>query len=220
MIQPSELSHRVCRYGASVFAAFFLLQTTVAPSPPQNAPPARSQGRRCRPSSLTIWWRRSPCIPIRWWRKCWPLPLTRWRSPKPNNGYGTIRSGNPRSSWTRRKNRTGIPAYKALVAFPDVLTQLTQDMSWTTQLGNAFLAQQADVMQAVQRMRAQAQAEGHAPFDAAGDRHHAEPERADAQSPSSRQIRMSGMCRITIPHTSGDRRSGEFIRRSFTPASI
>ena len=37
---------------------------------------------------------------------------------------------------------------------------LTQDMSWTTQLGNAFLAQQADVMQAVQRMRAQAQAKG------------------------------------------------------------
>ena len=41
-----------------------------------------------------------------------------------------------------------------------MLAQLTQNMSWTTQLGNAFLAQQADVMQAVQRMRAQAQARG------------------------------------------------------------
>jgi hypothetical protein len=33
-------------------------------------------------------------------------------------------------------------------------------MSWTTQLGNAFLAQQAEVMQAVQRMRTKAEAKG------------------------------------------------------------
>ncbi len=36
----------------------------------------------------------------------------------------------------------------------------SQDMAWTTPLGNAFLAQQSDVMQAVQRMRAQAQSRG------------------------------------------------------------
>ena len=49
---------------------------------------------------------------------------------------------------------------QALVAFPDVLDTLTQDVQWTTALGNAFLAQQQDVMAAVQRMRAQAQANG------------------------------------------------------------
>ena len=49
---------------------------------------------------------------------------------------------------------------QALVAMPDVLAKLTQDISWTTDLGNAFLAQQADVMSAVQRMRARAQANG------------------------------------------------------------
>ncbi len=49
---------------------------------------------------------------------------------------------------------------QGLVAFPDALTRLSQDIGWTTQLGNAFLAQQADVMQAVQRMRASAQAKG------------------------------------------------------------
>jgi Protein of unknown function (DUF3300) len=37
---------------------------------------------------------------------------------------------------------------------------LTSDIRWTTDLGNAFLAQQADVMTAVQRMRARAQASG------------------------------------------------------------
>ncbi len=49
---------------------------------------------------------------------------------------------------------------QALVALPDVLAKLNQDVEWTTALGNAFLAQQSDVMTAVQRMRARAQANG------------------------------------------------------------
>jgi hypothetical protein len=48
----------------------------------------------------------------------------------------------------------------AMVAMPDVLTKLNQDIHWTTDLGNAFLAQPADVMAAVQRMRSRAQANG------------------------------------------------------------
>ncbi len=52
------------------------------------------------------------------------------------------------------------PSIQALVAFPDVLMRLNQDIRWTTDLGNAFLAQQADVMSAVQQMRAKAQANG------------------------------------------------------------
>jgi hypothetical protein len=49
---------------------------------------------------------------------------------------------------------------QALVAFPDVLADLNRDVEWTTALGNAFLAQQSDVMAAVQRMRARAKANG------------------------------------------------------------
>lgn len=52
------------------------------------------------------------------------------------------------------------PSVQALVALPDVLARLTQDIRWTTDLGNAFLAQQADVMNAVQRMRTRAQGSG------------------------------------------------------------
>jgi hypothetical protein len=52
------------------------------------------------------------------------------------------------------------PSVQALVVFPDVLNNLASDIRWTTDLGNAFLAQQADVMGAVQRMRAQASASG------------------------------------------------------------
>ena len=49
---------------------------------------------------------------------------------------------------------------QALVVFPDVITRLNSDIRWTTDLGNAFLAQQADVMSAVQRLRAQASQAG------------------------------------------------------------
>src|SRR5580698_7663741 len=52
------------------------------------------------------------------------------------------------------------PSVQALVAFPDVLTMLTRDIRWTTDLGNAFLAQQSDVMNAIQGMRARAQQNG------------------------------------------------------------
>ena len=52
------------------------------------------------------------------------------------------------------------PSIQALVVFPDVLIRMGSNIRWTTDLGNAFLAQQADVMNAVQRMRAQAQAAG------------------------------------------------------------
>src|ERR1035438_10484786 len=43
MIQQSEMSHKVCRYGAAVCAALFLLQTTAAAYPAQNAPSASAQ---------------------------------------------------------------------------------------------------------------------------------------------------------------------------------
>src|SRR5260370_12558834 len=45
------------------------------------------------------------------------------------------------------------PSVQALLPFPSVLDTMARDLNWTTQLGNAFLAQQADVMDAVQRMR-------------------------------------------------------------------
>lgn len=52
------------------------------------------------------------------------------------------------------------PSVQALVLFPDLLRRLNQDITWTTNLGNAFLDQQADVMDAVQRMRSTAQQSG------------------------------------------------------------
>lgn len=52
------------------------------------------------------------------------------------------------------------PTVQALAALPDVAKRLADDIQWTTDLGNAVLAQQSDVMEAVQRMRLKAKDTG------------------------------------------------------------
>jgi hypothetical protein len=50
---------------------------------------------------------------------------------------------------------------QALLPFPSVLEMMASDMNWTSELGNAFLAQQQDVMDAVQRERKKARDYGY-----------------------------------------------------------
>ncbi|WP_242525348.1 DUF3300 domain-containing protein [Lysobacter changpingensis] len=52
------------------------------------------------------------------------------------------------------------PSVQSLVAFPQVMSTLSQDPGWVQRLGDAFLAQPGDVMDAVQRLRRAAQAAG------------------------------------------------------------
>ncbi len=55
------------------------------------------------------------------------------------------------------QKQTWDPSIQSMVAVPDVVQRLAGNIQWTTELGNAFLAQPTDVMDAVQRMRAKAQ---------------------------------------------------------------
>ena len=52
------------------------------------------------------------------------------------------------------------PSVQAMAGLPDLVKRLADDIQWTTDLGNAFLAQQSDVMDAVQRMRTKAKDSG------------------------------------------------------------
>src|SRR5216110_1986171 len=52
------------------------------------------------------------------------------------------------------------PSIQAMVEFPDVVQRMAGNIQWTTHLGNAFLAQQSDVMDAVQRLRGKAESIG------------------------------------------------------------
>jgi hypothetical protein len=58
------------------------------------------------------------------------------------------------------KKQPWDPSIQAMAALPDVVKRLADDIQWTTDLGNAFLAQQSDVMDAVQRMRQKAEGTG------------------------------------------------------------
>ncbi|MBV9574744.1 MAG: DUF3300 domain-containing protein [Acidobacteriales bacterium] len=52
------------------------------------------------------------------------------------------------------------PSVKALCQFPSILGNMSQNLSWTSALGEAHSTQQADVMTAIQTLRAQAYAAG------------------------------------------------------------
>ena len=58
------------------------------------------------------------------------------------------------------QQQTWEDSVKSLVAVPDVLRMMSSNLQWTEQLGEAFLAQQADVMDSVQRLRQRAAAAG------------------------------------------------------------
>src|SRR5206468_3060080 len=58
------------------------------------------------------------------------------------------------------KKQDWDPSIQAMAALPDVVEQMADNIKWTTDLGNAFLAQQSDVMDAVQQMRKKAKDAG------------------------------------------------------------
>jgi Protein of unknown function (DUF3300) len=85
----------------------------------------------------------------------YPLELVQawqWLQRNPGLTGANLTQGAQQQNWD--------PSVQALVVFPDLVKRLNQDITWTTDLGNAFLAQQPDVMDAVQRMRLKAQQAG------------------------------------------------------------
>src|SRR4051812_1504044 len=58
------------------------------------------------------------------------------------------------------QKQTWDPSVKSLTAVPQVLTMMNEKLDWTTKLGDAFLAQQADVLKTAQALRVKADAAG------------------------------------------------------------
>lgn len=80
------------------------------------------------------------------------VQLQQWLSKNPNLKDKELADAVAKQPWD--------PSIQAMAALPDVVKRLADDIQWTTDLGNAFLAQQSDVMDAVQRMRQKAQTTG------------------------------------------------------------
>ena len=56
--------------------------------------------------------------------------------------------------------QTWDASVESLTHFPDVLGRMSKNLDWTSELGDVFLAQQADVLDAIQRMRRKANQAG------------------------------------------------------------
>ncbi len=74
----------------------------------------------------------------------------RWADTNKNLKGDALKAAVDQQSWD--------DSVKSLVATPDVLDMMSTKLDWTQQLGNAVLAQQPDVMDAIQRLRTKAQA--------------------------------------------------------------
>lgn len=80
------------------------------------------------------------------------VTAARWVKENPKVEGKALEDAMQQQSWD--------PSVKSLTAFPQVLEMMDQKIDWTQKLGDAFLAQKKDVLDAVQRLRAKAKAEG------------------------------------------------------------
>ena len=76
----------------------------------------------------------------------------RWVSAHSNVHGAALQDAMQREQWD--------PSVKGLAAVPQVLSMMNDKLDWTQQLGEAFLAQPNDVSNAIQQLRAKAQANG------------------------------------------------------------
>jgi hypothetical protein len=76
----------------------------------------------------------------------------RWLQQNPNLKGDQLGQAVDQQSWD--------PSVKALTAFPSVLANMDKNLSWTSELGDAYVNQQQDVMNAIQVMRQKAEAAG------------------------------------------------------------
>jgi uncharacterized membrane protein YgcG len=80
------------------------------------------------------------------------VEAARWARANPGVKDKALEDAMQKQSWD--------PSVKSLTAFPQVLAMMDAKLDWTQKLGDAFLAQQKELMGAVQRLRAKAQAAG------------------------------------------------------------
>jgi hypothetical protein len=80
------------------------------------------------------------------------VAAARWSQANPTVTGGALQNAMAQQPWD--------PSVKALTAVPQTLQMMNDKLDWTQQLGDAFLAQQAEVLDAVQRLRARADANG------------------------------------------------------------
>jgi hypothetical protein len=149
----------------SVALAFSISQAALAQSPPP-APPLSAPQQQASPDQsqlLSAGQLDALVAPIALYpdallseilmASTYPLEVIeadRWVNANKNLTGDALTAAVGRQSWD--------DSVKSLIATPAVLDMMSTKLDWTQALGNAVLAQQPDIMDAVQRLRTQAQA--------------------------------------------------------------
>src|SRR4029453_16224803 len=72
----------------------------------------------------------------------------RWRKKNPSLQGEALDKALQQQDWD--------PSIKSLISFPDLLDRMSNNLEWTKDLGDAFLGQRAQLMDAAQRLRSKA----------------------------------------------------------------
>jgi hypothetical protein len=157
------------RVGRSVVAIMLSL-SLASPSGAQTpAPPAPAQSASAAPASDTKTFSQQELdqllAPIALYpdallaqvlmASTYPLDVVaaeRWVKANPGLKDKALEDALQQQSWD--------PSVKSLAVFPQVLTMMSEKIDWTQKLGDAFLAQQKEVLATAQTLRAKAQQQG------------------------------------------------------------
>jgi Protein of unknown function (DUF3300) len=163
----SARSKRISRYEFMALAALMILSVSSLPllaqdqqgqQPPQQQPQPQQQ-------LLTQQQLQQLVAPIALYpdallaqvltASTYPLEVTlsaRWAEKNPNLKGPALEEAMQKEPWD--------PSVKGLTSVPQVLAMMNEKLDWTNQLGEAFLAQPDDVQNAIQALRAKADAAG------------------------------------------------------------
>lgn len=156
------MNSTLSRSCALVTAAIFALSPTLAQSQSSTAAPTSASAtaktfsqqdldRLLAPIALYP----DPLLAQILMASTYPLEVVeaaRWVKANPRVSGAALETAMAKQSWD--------PAVKALTSVPQVVQQMSDNLEWTQKLGDAFLAQQQDVMNTVQSLRAKADATG------------------------------------------------------------
>jgi hypothetical protein len=150
--------------GALLTALIFALSPALAQQPPSTSPAAAASAS---PAAKTFSQQELDRLlaPIALYpdallaqvlmASTYPLEVVeaaRWAKANPKVSGKALEDAMAKQSWD--------PAVRSLTAVPQVLQQMNDNLDWMQKLGDAFLAQQQDVMDTVQGLRAKADAAG------------------------------------------------------------
>jgi hypothetical protein len=136
------------------FALFLLVPTTVLAQAPETA---ASKPNLLKPEELDqlvapIALYPDPLLAEVLMASAYPLDIVqaeRWLQSHKNLKGDKLKAAVAKEDWD--------DSIKSLLATPDVLAMMSEKLDWTEKLGDAVVAQQPDVMDAIQRLRAKAQ---------------------------------------------------------------